>query len=153
MQKLYKRDDLSIWSGSLRQSESRSLGWKQDLHLLCQELRLWKRMQRERLQPNRSRYSKLQEDHQVQCGLLQDWPMRSSTGQWRGNLNGRRIYAVCMRNCSFYAFGFKMICSLLRCDFSNQDTWKTFIQSQRFFLNQKILKFVFANGPINSKFN
>ena len=36
-------------------AKGRSLGWKQDLHLLCQELRLWKGMQRKLFQPNGGR--------------------------------------------------------------------------------------------------
>ena len=131
MQKIYSGYDLWIWSGSLRPSGSRSLGWKQHLHLLCQELRLWKGMQRKRLQPNGSRDCQLQEDYQVQWGLLQDWPVRSSIGQGSWNLNGRRLYAVCMRNCCFHALGLKKIWRLF------------FIQSQRFFSSRKILECFF----------
>ena len=37
-------------------AKGRNLGWKQDLHLLCQELRLWKGMQRKLFQPNGGRW-------------------------------------------------------------------------------------------------
>ena len=139
MQKLYRRDNLSNRSGSLHQGESRSLGWKQDVHLLCQGLRLWQRMQRQRLLPNRSTDSQLEEDYQVQFGLLQDWPVRSSTGQWSWNLNGWRLYAVCMRNCSFHALGFK------------KDLESFFLSNHNVKRIKKFSSFFYGNGPIKFK--
>ena len=52
VQKNWTRDNLSIKTGSLRQSESRHFCWKHDLHFLSQELRLWKGMPRQKLRSN-----------------------------------------------------------------------------------------------------